>query len=45
MNESKNPDLNPKEKVEEKNFSLRPKSIDEVNGQTQLNSNLNTFIK
>ncbi len=45
MNESKNPDLNPKEKVEEKNFSLRPKSIDEFIGQTQLKSNLKTFIK
>ena len=45
MNESKNPDLNPKEKVEEKNFSLRPKSIDEIIGQTQLKSNLKTFIK
>ena len=45
MNETKNPDLNPKEKVEEKNFSLRPKSIDEFIGQTQLKSNLKTFIK
>ncbi len=45
MNESKNPDLNPKEKNEEKNFSLRPKSIDEFIGQSQIKSNLKTFIK
>ena len=44
MNE-KNSDLNPVEKPKEKNFSLRPKSIDEFIGQAHIKNNLKTFIK